>query len=165
MLQITWVVMALGFKLRLQSPCFLSWSTCLPALASPISVRPNLSSSSSVKILLSFWDCRDSLPAFVARITVWIEPGLSVASMVSSLIFLLTPGYPAHGRSSEKCSGLYGPQSPGILQPCEETYPVLGQQRPCCTLSHPRPHFPVSHLQFRRLLSFLRGFFLIQIRN
>lgn len=54
-------MMALGFKLSLQSPCFLSWSTCLPARASPISVRPNLSSSSSVKILLSFWDCRDSL--------------------------------------------------------------------------------------------------------
>ena len=42
---------------------------------------------------------------------------------------------------------------------------LLGQQRPCCILSHPRPHLPVSCLQFRRLLSFPRGFFLIQIRN
>lgn len=155
--------MALGFKLSLQSPCFLSWSTCLPSRASSVSIQPNLSSSSSVKILLSFWDCRDSLPAFVACTIAWIEPGLSVASMVA--MEALDPRGPCPWEEPRKVQWSLWPAEPRSSPAQWGDIPGARAAETLLHSPHPRPHLLVSHLQFRRLLSFPRGFFLSQIRN
>lgn len=106
LLQITGVVSdGAGSKLRMQSPCFLSWST-LPSSMGRTQVT--LSSSSYVKILTS-WNLSDLLPALVTHTIAWMEPGLPVSSMPPSLIFLLISGYPAHGRSPEVWWSLWPP--------------------------------------------------------